>query len=108
MPNALQDDLNRREFLRVSLGAAAALPVAGALLVAVTARAEGQMVTDIAAMKPTVEALQYVAQSTKPGETCKVCQFYTPAGTGTGKCQLFTQGLVSENGRCASWVKKVS
>lgn len=108
MRDESRNDLDRREFLKAGLAAAAALPVAGALFGAATARAEGDMVTDIEAMKVTVQALQYVPVSTKPDQHCKTCQFFTPAGDAKGKCQLFTQGYVSENGWCMSWTKKVS
>jgi len=56
-----------------------------------------------------VQALQYKNQSDKPDQHCSVCQFYTPAGGGRGKCQLFALGgLVSETGWCMSFTKKVS
>jgi hypothetical protein len=107
MRDESRNDLDRREFLKAGLTAAAVLPLASALLPG-TARAEDEMVTEVEAMKPTVQALQYVSESTKPDQSCKLCQFYTPVENGKGKCQLFVQGLVSENGWCMSWTKKVT
>lgn len=66
------------------------------------------LVTEVAAMKPTVEALQYVNQSTKPDQSCSGCQFYTAQTAERGKCQLFPQGLVSSGGWCTSWTKRVT
>ncbi len=108
MRDESRNDLDRREFLQVGLTAAAVLPVAGALLRAGTARAEGEMVTDVEAMKATVQALQYIDESAKPDQTCANCQFYTAGEGGKGKCLLFVQGLVTEGGWCMSWTKKVA
>ncbi len=99
--------MDRREFLKASLTATAALPVAGVVFGARTARAE-DLVTDIEAVKPTVAALQYVHESAKPDQNCLNCQFYTAGEGGAGKCQLFPQGLVKEGGWCMSWTKKVT
>lgn len=68
---------------------------------------EGKLVTEIAAMEPTVTALKYTNQSTTEGQHCEICQFYTATGGGRGKCQLFTQGLVNSQGWCTSWTKKI-
>ncbi len=103
-----RNELDRREFLKVSLTAAVALPVAGAVFGARTARAEDKMVTEVEAMKPTVQALQYVDASDKPDQNCANCQFYTAGDGGKGKCQLFMEGLVTEGGWCMSWTKKVT
>lgn len=100
--------MDRREFLRAGLMATLALPVAGVVLGARTARAEDELVTEIEAMKPTVAALQYVHESAKPDQSCKNCQFYTAGADGKGKCMLFPQGLVEETGWCMSWTKKVT
>ncbi len=100
--------MDRREFLKASLTATAALPVAGVVLGARTARAEDKLVTDIEAVAPTVAALQYVHESAKPDQNCANCQFYTAGDAGQGKCQLFPQGLVKETGWCMSWTKKVT
>ena len=55
-----------------------------------------------------VESLQYVPQSAKEGQKCSNCQLYTPGEGGVGKCMLFQQGVVNENGWCMSWAQKVS
>lgn len=68
---------------------------------------DGELVTEIAAMQPTVEALKYTHESTTEGQRCDNCQFYSAQGDGLGKCQLFTQGLVKSGGWCSSWTKKV-
>lgn len=65
------------------------------------------LVTEVAAMQATVEALQYTNQSTKPDQRCEGCQFYTPTGDSRGSCQLFSQGKVSASGWCTSWAKKL-
>jgi len=101
--------MNRRDFIKTGLSAAAVLPAAGVLLRAAPAGAEeGQLVTEIADQAPMVAALQYVNETAKPDQNCKICQFYTAGEGGKGKCQLFQKGLVSEAGWCASYVKKAS
>jgi anaerobic selenocysteine-containing dehydrogenase len=100
-----RNTLDRREFLKAGLTAAAALPIAGALFGARSARA--QSVMEVESMKPTVQALQYTDTSDKPDQTCANCQFYTPGEGGSGKCQLFVEGTVTDGGWCMSWTKKV-
>lgn len=110
MGREMKDDsktsMDRREFLAAGLTTAALLP--GALLSAKTARAEGELVTDIEANAPMVAALQYVHKSTKPDQNCSLCQLFTPGEGGLGKCQLFQTGNVEATGWCMSWAKKVS
>jgi len=67
---------------------------------------ERMLVTEVEAMRPTVQALQYVSASTKPDQQCSSCLFYTAAEGGLGKCQLFPQGYVAERGWCSSWAAK--
>lgn len=107
MRDESRNAMDRRDFLKAGLTATAALPVLGAVFAARTASAE-DFVTDIEAMKPTVAALQYTHESAKPDQNCTNCQFYIPGDAGTGKCQLFPQGLVKDGGWCASWTKKVT
>lgn len=66
------------------------------------------LVTEIDAMKPTVQALQYVHASTKPDQLCSSCQFYTAKSAERGSCQLFVQGLVEAGGWCSSWTKRAT
>ena len=98
--------MDRREFLVAGAAAAAVLP--GALLAAKPARADGHLVTDIAANAPMVAALQYVNESTIADKNCANCQLYTAGDGDNGKCQLFPNGLVKASGYCASWAPKVS
>ena len=101
--------MNRRDFIKTGLSAAAVLPAAGVLFGASQASAEGgELVTEVADQAPMVAALQYVNESAKPDQKCADCQFYTPGDGGKGKCQLFQKGLVAEGGWCASYVKKAS
>jgi hypothetical protein len=64
------------------------------------------LVTDVPAMAPTVQALQYTHKSAKPDQHCSNCMFYTAEGGALGKCQLFAQGYVEEGGWCMSWAAK--
>lgn len=102
--------MSRREFMKTGVTAAAVLPVVGALLPGRVARAaDEKLVSELPDQAAMVAALQYVDKSEKPDQSCKLCQFYTPQeGGGTGKCQLFPVGLVSAEGWCASWTKKLS
>ena len=110
MSDRSQDAFTRRDFLRTGLAAGALIQVAGLVLRARPAFAEEEkLVTETPAEAQTVQALQYKNQSDKPDQHCSVCQFYTPAGGGRGKCQLFAMGgVVSETGWCMSFTKKVS
>lgn len=109
MSDPSKQALSRRDFLRTGLAAGALIPVAGLVLRAPAAwAADEKLVTETPAMAPTVQALQYRLVSDKPDQNCKNCQFYTPGTGGTGKCQLFVQGLVSEKGWCMSWTKKLT
>lgn len=69
---------------------------------------ETRLVTEVPAAASIVTALGYVNQSPEAGKDCRNCQLYTPGNGGTGKCQLFPQGLVREAGWCASWIERVS
>ena len=66
----------------------------------------GSLITDLAGAAPMVAALQYVNQSTTAGQECSGCQLYTAGSGGTGKCQLFAEGVVKETGWCASWAPR--
>ena len=67
---------------------------------------ERALVTEVEAMRPTAQALKYTSESTRPDQQCSSCLFYTAAGGGLGKCQLFPQGYVAERGWCSSWSAK--
>src|SRR5262245_8062141 len=81
-----------------------AAPPSGA---AAGGQAGDALVTEIDAMKPTVQALGYVIQSPHPDQHCSNCQFYTQKSAERGSCQLFTQGQVASGGWCTSWTKRV-
>ena len=98
--------MDRRSFLRTGLTSAVALPVAATVFGARIARAE-EDVAAIEANKVMVQALQYVAESTKEGQKCDNCQLYAAGEAGTGKCQLFPQGVVNAKGWCMSWAQKL-
>jgi hypothetical protein len=100
-----RNTLDRREFLKAGLTAAAALPIAGALFGARSARA--QSVMEVESMKPTVQALQYTDTSDKFFNDTATTEIYTPGEGGSGKCQLFVEGTVTDGGWCMSWTKKV-
>ena len=109
MSDRSRDALTRRDFLRTGLAAGALIPAVGVLLNARSAFAEDEkLVTETPAVAATVQALQYRNPSDKPDQHCSTCQFFTPKGNGTGKCQLFVQGLVSETGWCMSYTKKAA
>ncbi len=101
--------LDRREFLKAGFAATALLPLAGVAFGAAAAHAaDDKLVTEIEAAGIMVTALQYTNESAKPDQNCGNCQLYTAGEDGKGKCQLFQQGLVTEAGWCASWIKKVT
>jgi len=106
-PSAARVGLTRRRFGRAALGLAvvglgATLP-SGRLLADDTA-----LVTDVPANAATVKAVAYANESAKPGQQCKNCILFQPVANGRGRCSLFAQGLVSEQGGCSSWVAKSS
>lgn len=98
--------MDRRSFLRAGLTSAAALPVIASVFGARSARAEDS-VTAIEGMKTMVDSLQYVEASAKEGQKCSNCQLFTAGDGGRGKCMLFQQGTVAEDGWCMSWAQKV-
>ena len=113
-------NLNRRQFLQISL-ATMALPLFGKIL--------GQSVFAAAGLipetDPTAQALSYMHDATKvpaskrvdkmgvagKDQTCLNCSFYTAAadlnGEKVGKCTLLPAGLVKSKGWCAGWAKKL-
>lgn len=69
---------------------------------------DAPLVTEVPAMQPLVQSLQYVNQSPKPDQRCENCVlFVADAFPGEkGRCQLFAQGAVVAPGWCASWQPK--
>ena len=113
----------RREFLKVVGGAALTLPVLGKL----GQVAFAQELKDVAADDPMATALGYSSDATKVDtakfpkragaegakQFCKNCMLYVQGGLAIpgkqgeyGKCSVMTNGLVSANGWCNSWVQK--
>jgi hypothetical protein len=99
--------LTRRGFGRAAAGLVVA--AVGAALGATRAFADdSRLATEVPANETTVKAVGYVNQSAKAGQQCKNCLLYQPGAAGRGKCALFAQGQVSEQGWCSSWVAKPS
>ncbi len=80
----------------------AGIPAAAALT------AEAAMAADSAAAIQQKKTLGYVSKSTKAGQTCSNCRFYTAATKpgAAGTCALIPGGTVAAGGWCKSWVKK--
>lgn len=117
----MSKNLNRRDFVRSSLVALAAIPFLGSFLAACTkaeAPPEGQ--TALSESDPTAQALGYVADGKKvdttrfpkkaaadgANQTCANCAQYTALNGSWGKCNIFPQGPVAAAGWCNSWVPK--
>lgn len=75
---------------------------------AVVLTAEAASAADSAAATQQKKTLGYVNKSTKAGQSCSTCRFYTAAKTkgAAGTCQLIPGGTVAAAGWCKSWVKK--
>ncbi len=118
--NGLDDDggsdgsprFDRRRFLVLAGATTLAAELPGCLGCDADAENEGTvgadqlLVTEIEAMQPTVDALQYTNSSEKHDQRCANCRFYSSEGEGRGDCEFFAQGLVVAEGWCASWSKK--
>lgn len=95
---------NRRRFLKTTVAAAAALPVAGLIPVQAVSAA------DMPKVSPddptTAKALNYVEQSAKDGQTCNNCVLWQGADAEWGGCSIFPGKSVSAKGWCQSWVKR--
>ena len=121
------DDKNsqsRRKFLKNILVGAAVLPILNNMPTPV---AVAQTIPDKAldSSDPMASNFGYVMDNTKAdkakypkyteGQHCKVCALFLEGGktvagqTGEfGRCGLFTNGLVSANGWCNSFVPKIA
>lgn len=101
----------RRSFLRKTLVASAAIPLAG---IPIVLRAGGEKVTE---SDPTAVALGYVhdatavdtkkypARATPEGKKqfCHNCKLYQAGADGWGGCSIFQGKLVKGEGWCAAW-----
>jgi len=92
----VSERLSRGEIISLIAG----IPVA----VAVTAQAAGA--ADSAAAAGQKKSLGYVDKSTKSGQTCGNCRFYTKKDGASGTCALIPGGTVKAAGWCKSYVKK--
>ncbi len=118
--------LTRRNFLKNSALAAAAIPFLGAAqsLFSIPAEAksvplpagsqevsESDAVASAIGYKSDVKKVDYAKypQRKKPeakNQFCKSCALYTSVNESWGKCQMLTSGLVSAEGWCGSWNPK--
>lgn len=73
---------------------------------AVAVTAETAAAADSASAKQQKKTLGYVDKSTKAGQQCGNCRFFTATSGGNGNCQLIPGGTVKSVGWCKSWVKK--
>src|SRR5262245_45874843 len=99
---------NRRRFIKLTLGGAAAVPFTRALFGGTAAAAEV-----VSEANPQAQALGYKIDATKAANRkdtkafCDNCNFYSgKPGAANGPCQLFSGNLVSAKGWCTAWVKK--
>lgn len=106
----MSQQFDRRQFLKVAAGSAAAA-VAGGTLFAGTADAQQKLTPDDA----TAKALGYVEDATKTssashkaGTHCGSCALYqtTAAKDGYAPCGAFGGKLVAEKGWCMAWAPK--
>jgi hypothetical protein len=96
----------RRELGRMSLVGAGVLLAGARTLLPRTARAAEGPITEFEANKPIYTAVQYTEKSEKPDQHCSLCILYTAGDGGRGKCSLFAQGTVNNNGWCTSFSPK--
>ncbi|HKM37897.1 MAG TPA: high-potential iron-sulfur protein [Thiopseudomonas sp.] len=102
------DNQSRRNFMRGSLLAIAAVPFGATLL---SQRAFAQDLTPLDPASPQAQALHYVEIAAeakdhaafKEDSNCSNCMFFQEANNG---CMLFPQKSVKAEGWCQSWVKK--
>ncbi|MBL8645411.1 MAG: high-potential iron-sulfur protein [Rhodospirillaceae bacterium] len=99
---------------RAVLGRAAAIPVAGAALWALSACDDTPKVeacagpNNLTVSENTLrKASNYVEQAADPAKNCLGCGFFTPGegGARCGKCEIFL-GPVNAQGHCDSWAAR--
>lgn len=109
-------NINRRDFLLKSLGAAAFIGLTAVGSGVITSCGGGEKpagadCNDLSGLsaddKKLRENFKYVTNSTEAGKNCLNCQFYkAPASEAEcGGCQLF-KGPVMKDGYCMSWALK--
>ena len=98
----------RRTFLRSTVAAGAAIPLAGIPIVTL---AQDKVSED----DPAAAALGYKHDTNavdsakfpqhKPEQNCSNCRLYSASGEeGWGNCGIFPGKLVNSNGWCSAWV----
>ncbi|CDH44217.1 MAG: high-potential iron-sulfur protein [Candidatus Competibacteraceae bacterium] len=101
---------SRRRFIKLTAIGLAVAPFANTLLSGIVEAADVISETD-----PQATALGYKADATKADKRkdatalCSNCNFYSgKAGEASGPCVLFQGKLVTANGWCTAWAKKVA
>ena len=94
------NNVNRRDFLKVSGSTLIGLTLGGVTL---RATAQEQVKLD----DPTAAALKYVHVSKVDGQYCDNCQYVSgEAGQEWRPCAFFPGKVVAAKGWCAGWMKK--
>ncbi|MBX2838816.1 MAG: high-potential iron-sulfur protein [Gammaproteobacteria bacterium] len=96
------NNFNRRKFVKTS----AIAFVAPAALASGAGKVFAQDAPMVDESSAQAKALQYVAVSTKDGQTCGNCALYQGADKEAGPCPLFTGSSVAKAGWCSAWVVK--
>lgn len=95
------NNINRREFFKLSAGAVIGMTIGGISLQAVAAEL-------VKADDPMAAAMRYTDKSTTEGQKCANCNLVQGTEGDTARpCAIFPGKLVAAEGWCAAWVKKV-
>jgi len=117
---------DRRQFIKASALALAAIPVSGLFRGVLAGRPAAKVEplppgsTAISEADAVASAIGYKADAKNidfakypqrkkadaKNQFCKSCALYTATNDSWGKCQMLTSGLVSSHGWCGSWSKK--
>lgn len=112
--------IERRQFIKTSLFALAALVFPGNLRRALAAAPLPAGQNPVPANDPVATAIGYKAEvkdidykrypaRKKPeakNQFCENCALYSKVDANYGKCSMLTSGLVANKGWCGSWSKK--
>ena len=94
------NNVNRRDFLKISGSSLIGLTLGG---VALSANAQEQVALD----DPTAAALKYVHASEVEGQYCDNCQYIQgEEGKEWRPCAFFPGKVVNAKGWCPGWMKK--
>ncbi|HET6632347.1 MAG TPA: high-potential iron-sulfur protein [Rhodanobacteraceae bacterium] len=113
MPQHDETNPQRRHFLKLAAGSAAAVALVGTL--PRLARGDTSL-PHLKTTDPTAQALKYTEDAStvtdpkrKPGDICANCQFYQgKKGDAYGPCQLFPGKAVNAKGWCVSHTLKTN